>query len=184
MCSTVSRFVRRIGARPSPAAALDPSRYARVNDQRPASSTPSSAVRRWRRPAPETLRVSATASAARASRRSCRTSRGRARPARPAHPRPACAATACRRRFHRRTTRRAPAGNRRPPARASSAAPAPWRPDGAARVHTRELRRGSSVTGVVRITFALPARAVRVGGVRRVHTARPDRHRSSSQVNS
>ena len=54
----------------------------------------------------------------------------------------------------------------------------------AARVHSGALRRGSNVTGVVRIGPALLPLNAFAGTVNRVQTARPDRHRSSSHVKS
>ena len=54
---------------------------------------------------------------------------------------------------------------------------------GTARFHSARLRRGNSVTGVVRIGPTLFA-AILAGAVSRVHTARPARHRSSSHVKS
>ncbi len=51
----------------------------------------------------------------------------------------------------------------------------------ASRFHNDAARRGKSAIGDVRIGPLPPPLP---GGVRRVHTARPDRQRSSSQVKS
>ena len=72
----------------------------------------------------------------------------------------------------------------RPVARARSAFTGCVGGAGATRFQSGAVRRGSSATGVVRIGPALRGRRRRAGGVRRVQTARPERHRSSSHVKS
>ena len=183
MCSIVS-LRARIGARPSGrASAADADAASAPSGPRPRS--PNSGVRRWRRAAAQRLAPFATASATRASRRSCPTSRSperdqlgerfldlRAQQA------------ACRRRSRRRTMRRARAGSRRRACarelicrrhrRGRGRRARPQR-----RAAPRQQRRPASCGSGPRC----PPRSSR-GGVSRVHTARPDRHRSSSHVKS
>ena len=75
------------------------------------------------------------------------------------------------------------ADGRRRPVRANSGPP-PSEGAGATRVQSDATRRGSSVTGVVRIGPEVPGGSPTAAAASLVHTTRPDRQRSSSQVKS